>query len=154
MIDATLVVLLKGHPVSDVLLGYKKIGFGQGKFGGFGGKIEPGEGIAEAALRELTEETGVSVPEDTPFEQVATLEFYFPYKPEWSQRVHVFVTHHWQGIPTESNEMIPQWFPVDSLPYNRMWDDSHYWLPKVLVGEKFHARFTFIAYSAFPSPNL
>ena len=82
MIDATLVFLLKGQPVSEVLLGYKKFGFGQGKYGGFGGKIEPSEGIAEAALRELSEEAGVTVPKDAPFEQVATLDFYFPHKPK------------------------------------------------------------------------
>ncbi|HBY09281.1 MAG TPA: hypothetical protein DEH22_16440, partial [Chloroflexi bacterium] len=61
MRDATLVLLLKNHPVAEVLLGYKKIGFGQGKYTGFGGKVEPGETVAEAALRELTEETSVTV---------------------------------------------------------------------------------------------
>lgn len=35
----------------NVLLGYKKRGFGQGKWNGFGGKVEHGENIKEAALR-------------------------------------------------------------------------------------------------------
>ena len=38
MIDATLILILKGQPPTDILLGYKKIGFGQGKYAGFGGK--------------------------------------------------------------------------------------------------------------------
>ena len=144
MIDATLVLLLKGHPVSEVLLGYKKIGFGQGKYTGFGGKIEPGEGAAEAALRELTEETGVTVPKGISFQQVAILEFEFPHKPEWSQRVHVFATHHWKGTPIEKDEMIPQWFPIENIPYDKMWDDGYYWLPKIIAGDKFTAYFIFM----------
>jgi len=143
MQNATLVILLKGHPVSEVLLGYKKIGLGQGKFTGFGGKIEPGEGVAEAALRELIEETGVTVPDPNTLEFTAILEFHFPHKPDWEQRVFVFLAHHWQGIPTESNEMIPQWFPVEDIPYDQMWDDAHHWLPMVLSGEKFQASFKF-----------
>lgn len=38
---------------SQLLLGYKKRGIGQGLFNGFGGKVEPGETSAQAALREL-----------------------------------------------------------------------------------------------------
>lgn len=36
---------------SQILLGMKKRGFGQGKWNGFGGKIEQGETIAEGAVR-------------------------------------------------------------------------------------------------------
>jgi len=34
-----------------ILLGYKKRGFGQGWWNGFGGKVEKGETIQEGALR-------------------------------------------------------------------------------------------------------
>ena len=44
-----------------VLLGMKKRGFGVGKWNGFGGKVEPGETVVEAAAREVTEECGYSV---------------------------------------------------------------------------------------------
>jgi hypothetical protein len=36
-----------------VLLGMKKRGFGQGKWNGFGGKVEPNEEVTTAAVREL-----------------------------------------------------------------------------------------------------
>ena len=43
----------------EVMLGMKKRGFGQGKYNGFGGKLEPNETVEEAAVRELEEESGV-----------------------------------------------------------------------------------------------
>ena len=39
-----------------MLLGMKKRGFGTGKWNGFGGKVEVGETVADAAQRELEEE--------------------------------------------------------------------------------------------------
>lgn len=36
---------------SRILLGLKKKGFGEGRWNGFGGKVEPGETIHEAAVR-------------------------------------------------------------------------------------------------------
>ena len=44
----TLVFLLKSP---QVLLGYKKRGFAQGRWNGFGGKVEPSESIEQAAVR-------------------------------------------------------------------------------------------------------
>ena len=44
-----------------VLLGMKKRGFGAGKWNGFGGKVETGETITEAAVREVKEECGYIV---------------------------------------------------------------------------------------------
>src|SRR3989338_6433965 len=44
-----------------VLLGMKKRGFGMGKWNGFGGKVDAGETVEEAAKRELFEEAGISV---------------------------------------------------------------------------------------------
>jgi 8-oxo-dGTP diphosphatase len=143
MQDATLVILLKGKPISEILLGYKKIGFGQGKYTGFGGKIERGEDVAEAALRELAEETGVRVPSLESLDFRARLEFRFPHKRSWDHRVFVFCTHLWEGVPTESNEMIPQWFPIEEIPYNQMWDDARHWLPLIISGETFRAHFKF-----------
>ena len=46
----TLVFLRKE---GEVLLGYKKHGFGSGKWNGFGGKVEPGESVAEGAARKV-----------------------------------------------------------------------------------------------------
>jgi 8-oxo-dGTP pyrophosphatase MutT (NUDIX family) len=44
-----------------ILLGMKKRGFGEGRWNGFGGKVEEGETIVEAAIREMKEESGLTV---------------------------------------------------------------------------------------------
>ena len=36
--------------------------------------------------------------------------------------------------PAESDEILPEWFRVDTLPADRMWQDADHWLPVVLEG--------------------
>lgn len=71
------------------------------------------------------------------------LTFLFPAKPDWSQVVHAFLATRWDGHPVESMEMIPAWFAIDDILFERMWQDVHYWLPRVLAGERIRASFTF-----------
>lgn len=144
MRDATLVFLIKGEPPSEVLLGLKKAGFAQGKINGFGGKVQQGEPIAKAAVRELEEEAGIRVSEQD-LEKMAHLTFTFPVRPEWDQVVHVFLARRWQGEPTESAEMKPAWYKVNEIPFPSMWQDDPYWLPRVLAGRHIRASFTFLA---------
>lgn len=128
MQDATLVFLVREN---EMLLGYKKRGFAQGKLNGLGDKIEDGETIESAAARELYEECGVMVlPAD--LKPVARLDFFFPAKREWDQVVHVFVAERWTGEPVETDEMKPAWFSTDAIPFEKMWADDQHWLPLVL----------------------
>lgn len=50
MMKKLLTLVLITRP-NQVLLGMKKRGFGQGRWNGFGGKVEKGETILEAAKR-------------------------------------------------------------------------------------------------------
>ena len=142
MIEATLCFPTRGNPPRQVLLGWKKVGFGAGRYNGFGGKVEAGEQVVAAALRELHEEAGlIASPQD--LRQVAHLTFIFPARPEWNQIVHTFLLTTWRGEPRESREMRPSWFSADALPLGQMWQDDAYWLPRVLAGERLRAHFTF-----------
>jgi len=142
MNDATLCFVVQGNPIQRVLLGFKKGGFGAGKYDGFGGKIEAGETPRVAAMRELEEESGLSASPDG-MRYVAHLVFLFPNKPEWSQIVHAFVATQWTGTPAESDEMVPTWFDLQDIPYAQMWDDSAYWVPRILTGGRLRARVVF-----------
>jgi len=114
----TLCFLLRGK---EICLAMKKRGFGVGKWNGVGGKVQARESIEAAALRELKEEIGVES-ELLHLEKAGHIKFYFK----------------------ENNEMRPQWYDVNKLPFDRMWIDDPYWLPRVISGKKIVGKFHFI----------
>lgn len=129
--------------VDEVLLGRKRRGLGEGKIVAPGGKLEPGESPAAAAVRELAEETGLRA-DPAALEARGTLDYVFPFRPSWSQRSHVFVCRSWTGEPTPSAELDAEWLPVSAVPFDRMWSDAMWWLPAVLAeGVSVTARFQF-----------
>jgi 8-oxo-dGTP pyrophosphatase MutT (NUDIX family) len=115
-----------------ILLGLKKRGFGAFKYNGFGGKLEPGETIVQAALREAKEESGL-----TPlvYEKVGIISF----KDSYKLRVHLYVCTKWSGTLIETEEMKPKWFSFDKIPFNQMWSDDKCWMGFVLNKQKFIA---------------
>jgi 8-oxo-dGTP diphosphatase len=130
------------HAGPQVLLGFKKTGFGAGRWVGLGGKVEDGEDPLDAAAREVAEEAGLVVAASA-LAHLACLDFVFPARPAWDQTADVFVTSDFAGEPAESDEVMPRWFAVSALPLDGMWDDARYWLPAVLAGRRVAARVTF-----------
>ena len=142
MRDMTVCFLLRDLPSHEVLLGYKKRGFGAGKFAGIGGRVEAGETILTAACRELYEETNITTSEHD-LQSMGMITFRFPNRPSWNQVVHVFIASRWMGEPSESDEMLPAWYRIDAVPFEQMWDDSRYWLPQILAGQPLYAQITY-----------
>jgi 8-oxo-dGTP diphosphatase/2-hydroxy-dATP diphosphatase len=136
-INLTLVIVCKN---SNILLGMKKKGFGKGKWNGFGGKVEKGEEIEDAAKRELLEEAFVKAEK---IEKKGIIEFEFIDNLEEKLVVHIFKTDRFFGEPKESEEMIPRWFNVRQIPYLKMWPDDIYWLPLLLKEKNFKGKFSF-----------
>lgn len=136
---STLCFLLKED---QILLAMKKRGFGEGKWNGVGGKVDEGESIAHAAVRETEEEIGVTATESD-MEFVAELHFRSPSNEKLNWNVHVFFLRAWRGEPQESEEMRPRWYPIHQLPFDSMWADDKHWLPHILAGEKVVADFEF-----------
>jgi 8-oxo-dGTP diphosphatase len=139
-----LCLLLKagGDGPREVLLGRKKTGFGTGKIVALGGHVEPGESAAEAAAREVKEESGIRVAQGS-LVLAAHVTFLFPAHPSWDMEVAIFSTADWAGEAAESEEIRPAWFPVAALPFDQMWDDAPHWLPRVLAGERLRATFSY-----------
>lgn len=129
------------HQHPRVLLGMKKRGFGAGRWNGFGGKVADGETIEEAARRELQEEAGIHA---RALARAGVLEFSWDGKPEVLE-VHLFRATDFTGEPQETEEMRPQWFHIDEIPFDTMWPDDRHWMPLFLAGKKFKARFIFDA---------
>eukprot|EP00899_Mesostigma_viride_P000198 jgi/Mesvir1/10179/Mv05154-RA.1 len=132
----TLVLLRTGD---KVLLGKKLRGPGAGLYNGFGGKVEEGESVWEAAHRELEEECCVRARQLT-LQGVLQMHFDDQDRP-WE--IHVFGAHEWDGSPQATDEMEPRWFPLDAIPYENMWADDPIWMPLFFQGAKFRGRFYF-----------
>ena len=117
----------------------KKRGFGQGRWNGLGGKVQDGETIEQAAKREAFEEAGIR-PGD--LQKMGVIEFSWKTRPDVLQ-VHIFKSESFLGIPTETEEMKPQWFDINQIPYSAMWQDDIHWMPLFLKDKKFSGKFIF-----------
>jgi 8-oxo-dGTP diphosphatase/2-hydroxy-dATP diphosphatase len=144
---STLAIIVEGD---KVLLGFKKRGFGAGKWNGFGGKVMEGESIETAARRELAEEAGISVAR---FEKVGILNFQVCNNPVIHE-VHLFRGENLIGEPRESEEMRPQWFFKNDIPFSSMWPDDQHWFPLFFQKKKFKGTFIFDAKNTIQSKHL
>ncbi|KAI0084747.1 NUDIX hydrolase domain-like protein [Irpex rosettiformis] len=126
-----------------ILLGYKKRGFGLGLYNGFGGKVEPGETSAQAAVRELEEEAGITAP----LRRCGSL-FFILQGLEAAFCIEIFVAEEYEGTIIETDEMGPEWFSDGSdpssdlppIPLKQMWADDEFWMPMFLNNRMFVGR--------------
>ncbi len=134
-IEATLLfVIVDGQ----ILLIRKRRGLGAGKINGPGGKLDPGESALECAVRETREELCITA---SGVAEAGELRFEFVD----GTRIHcaVFTADGYEGEPTETDEAIPLWFPVDRVPFDQMWPDDEVWFPHLLAGRRFDGRCVF-----------
>ncbi len=137
-LETTLLLLRKDD---EILLAKKKRGFGEGKYNGVGGKLEKGEAPEEAMIRETQEEIGVT---PTKYEKMGVVSFVEFYKGKKQNVIfHLYVASEWNGVPQESEEMLPKWFNIKAIPYSEMFKDDSYWLPYILENKKINAFFEF-----------
>ncbi|KIO28846.1 hypothetical protein M407DRAFT_242800 [Tulasnella calospora MUT 4182] len=149
---------------TKVLLGLKKRGLGCGFYNGFGGKVNPGETPADAALRELQEEAGIS----SNLAHAGTLLFTSAADPKL-HHIEIYRGDDWSGEITESEEMRPEWFRVPSyarsgviptsaikewsdvpgedglrtVPFGQMWADDRFWFHLLVAKRPFIGRVDF-----------
>ncbi len=133
---ATIIFPVRGN---SVFLANKKQRFGAGFLNGYGGRQEPTDlTIEDTAVRELQEESGI-IAEKRDLEKVAIIDFF-----EVDNQIfecHVFFCRAWTGEFVETEEMAyPEAYPIDELPFDRMWHADRTWLPTVFLGKKIRAR--------------
>lgn len=132
---ATLLFCVNG---GQVLLIHKKRGLGAGKINGPGGKLEPEESLADCALRETLEETGIKASD-----AASSGILCFTFTDGLRLRVHPFVSRTFSGTLQETEEAIPFWQDIATIPYADMWADDTLWLPHVLAGGQAFGHFHF-----------
>lgn len=118
-----------------VLLAPRKDGRGLDNLSSYGGGVKRGESLLAALVRETFEEGGLRIRE-CDLTLAAVITTYRADVPEY--KLSAFTCRKWRGVPRETKEMgIPQWFPFNTLPFDRMWPGDRIWLPKILAGEPF-----------------
>jgi 8-oxo-dGTP diphosphatase len=122
----------------EVLLIRKKRGLGAGKINAPGGRLDPDETAAQAAVREVQEEVLI-----TPTGVRFAGRHRFQFVDGYSLDVSVFVADGFVGTPGETDEAVPLWFPVDAIPFDEMWADDVLWVPLMLRGVPFDGRWIF-----------
>ena len=132
---ASLLFVIKDN---RILLIQKRRGLGAGKINGPGGRLEPDETIQQCAIREVQEELLV-----TPLSPVQRGILRFQFTDGYSLHCTVFTSNDLEGEPQQTEEAIPLWTPLDAIPYDKMWADDIYWMPKMLEGFNFDGNFLF-----------
>lgn len=134
MKEATLAIIRKD---GNVLLGFKKKGeIGAETLNGPGGKVEAGETALACVIRETMEEVGMTLLPER-LTETALITFHHAGVPDF--RVHVFYTDAYAGEPVETADMIPDWYDVTALPFDRMLESDRAWFEKAALGEHFSA---------------
>lgn len=100
-------------------------------------------------LRELVEEAGITAKN---YKRVGKLTFTNEVNDMWG--VLVYIVTKWSGTISETEEMLPQWYPVTSLPFESMWPDDAYWLPHVLAGQVITGEFVLDEHGALDTFKL
>ncbi len=122
----------------QVLLIHKKRGLGKGKINAPGGRIDPGETPMQAAIRECEEEVGL-----TPSGLRPATELNFIFKDGYSLKGYVFRANEYTGTMVETDEADPFWCKKSEVPYDNMWEDDRYWIPKMFDDDYVIGRFIF-----------
>ena len=123
---------------NKVLLINKKTGLGAGKVSAPGGRLEPGETFKEAVFRECIEETGIR-----PLNPEKRMELNFQFTNGYALYGEAFFAFEWEGDPMETEEADPFWCDLNTIPWDRMWEDDINWLPGALKGKKQRGRYIF-----------
>lgn len=94
----------------------KKKDVNHDKWIGVGGKFEPGETALACALREVQEETGLTMQNP---QYRGIVDFY--YAPWPAERMHLYTCTEFTGTMTDCNEGTLEWVPKEAVQNLPIW---------------------------------
>ena len=110
MIRATICEIIKDN---QILLQYKAPGrFGEGKWNGPGGKLKLDETPIDGVIREVKEETGLTILDP---KEMGCIDFYFGERPEPNWVAYIFRVTEFTGELTPNDEGELRWFTVEEI---------------------------------------
>ncbi|MEJ2615356.1 MAG: 8-oxo-dGTP diphosphatase [Ignavibacteriaceae bacterium] len=117
----------------------KENDYHQGKWNGLGGKLNLGESPEECAVREIKEESGLTV-KNPSLKGFLTFPN-FDGVDEWY--VFVFTVDEFNGNLIDSPEGKLEWIPNDELTSLNLWEGDKIFLEWVFSGKIFTAKFNY-----------
>ena len=108
------------------------------KWNGLGGKFEPGETPEECVVREVYEESGLSIHQP----KLCGLIMFPNFRgDDWY--VFVFTANEFSGERIDSPEGQLEWIKDEELLGLNRWESDHIFFPWIEAGEFFSAKFTY-----------
>lgn len=111
-----------------------------GKWNGLGGKLEPGETPEECVIREVFEESGLTITQPV-LRGVLTFPA-FAKEEDWY--AFVFVAKTFSGSLIDSSEGVLAWIDDDRLAELNLWEGDHLFLPWLDQEIFFSGRFAYV----------
>ncbi len=136
---ATLCYIEKDGKTLMMLRNRKQGDIHKGKYNGLGGKLEPGESPDECVVREVFEESGLTI--EPLFRGIITFPLFTP-GDDWY--VFVYTADDFTGEQIDSPEGTLEWVPTESLLELNLWEGDRHFLQWLRDGKKFSAKITYI----------
>ena len=110
----------------------------EGKWNGLGGKFEPGETPEECVIREVYEESGLSIRNP----KLCGLLMFPKFKGnDWY--VFAFTASDFTGELIDSPEGKLEWIPDEKVLELTLWESDHIFMPWIKSGKFFSAKFIY-----------
>lgn len=123
MKETTLCYIEQNNRYLMLLRNKKKRDENKGKWIGVGGKFQEGESSDECLLREVREETGLTL---TSYRLRGLITFV---SDEWGTEImHLYTAHDFEGELTECDEGELRWIPKDEVMSLNLWEGDREFL--------------------------
>lgn len=132
MINTTLCYIEKQNQYLMLHRTKKKNDLNEGKWIGVGGKFEPDETPEECLLREVKEETGLTLQE---YRLRAVITFISDCWP--SEYMYLFTAAEYTGTLTECNEGTLKWIDKDKVLDLPIWEGDRIFLKEMMESDRF-----------------
>lgn len=117
----------------------KENDYHKGKWNGLGGKFNEGESPEECVIREVKEESGLSIKDPCLHGFITFPEFDGVH--DWY--VFIFTAHIYTGKLIDSNEGDLEWIPNESLSSLNLWDGDKIFIDWLFQEKFFSAKFVY-----------
>lgn len=132
MKETTLCYIEKNNSYLMLLRNKKKIDMNKGKWIGVGGKLEIGETIEECLLREVYEETGLTLKNYNYRGKILFIS------DEWdSEIMHLYTADEFEGSLTECLEGELRWIPKDKIMDLNLWEGDRAFMKMLMEDEPY-----------------